>query len=665
MRGADGTGQRPDPAFEAFAEREPYFAVLTAPKFLRANLTPETEHEFFGSGETQVDATFTTIELRLAPHFAPTAILEYGCGAGRLALPLARHAARRAGLVTAVDRSPAMLRAAEHEAGRRGITNITFLTPEALFSGNQTFDFVNCYLVFQRTAPGEGVALLRQLVSRIRPGGIGVFHFPYRTDASRAVRSARWLRANVPGANAVANLIRRKPPADPFIDIRTYDLDQVLRVLDDASLRAAHIVFEHHAELSSAIVFAEVPMPLEAEAAAAPATIDVRTLVASTSIDELNRAAENYFASLTDWDHHLAKPFSSAEEAPLLLTDVATMLQGLRLTAGATVLEFGAGTGWLSRFLTQLGCRVILLDVSPTALRMAEALYERLPVIGDRPRPQFLLFDGRRIDLPNATVDRVVGLHALHHTPNPETVIGELGRILKPGGIAGFAEPGPRHSRSSLSQFEMRTYAVVENDIDVHALWDTARRSGFADIKLAIFNGLPFHVSLQEYEDFLAGGEACASWAASTRVFLRNVRSFFLFKEGSAREDSRSAVGLECQIHAQAVHDQVLQGQTIAIDATVTNSGTAVWLASNVATGGVTLGAHLYDASGLVTFDVQREPLADPPRDIQPGESVQRRIRLPPQQPGRYVVELDCVASGVNWFAQLGSRPERVPVDVA
>ena len=30
---------QPDRRWEAFAEREPYFAVLTAPKYLRANLT--------------------------------------------------------------------------------------------------------------------------------------------------------------------------------------------------------------------------------------------------------------------------------------------------------------------------------------------------------------------------------------------------------------------------------------------------------------------------------------------------------------------------------------------------------------------------------------------------------------------------------------------------
>ena len=36
-------------------EDEPYFTVLTDPKFLRANLTDEARREFFAGGETLVD----------------------------------------------------------------------------------------------------------------------------------------------------------------------------------------------------------------------------------------------------------------------------------------------------------------------------------------------------------------------------------------------------------------------------------------------------------------------------------------------------------------------------------------------------------------------------------------------------------------------------------
>src|SRR5262245_21561822 len=119
---------------EGSSADEPYFTVLTDPKFLRANLTDDARREFFGGGETLVDFMWRTIQLRLSPDFAPTAILEYGCGPGRLAIPLARRAARRAGKVTAVDRSPEMLRAARDAAAAHGVDHISFASPTELLA---------------------------------------------------------------------------------------------------------------------------------------------------------------------------------------------------------------------------------------------------------------------------------------------------------------------------------------------------------------------------------------------------------------------------------------------------------------------------------------------------------------------------------------------------
>ncbi|MFN2240562.1 MAG: methyltransferase domain-containing protein, partial [Thermoanaerobaculia bacterium] len=164
--------------------------------------------------------------------------------------------------------------------------------------------------------------------------------------------------------------------------------------------------------------------------AAAPSEplIDVQELIRNHSIEELNRSAEAYFSTLRSWDFHLSKPFCSTAEAPALLINFATMLQGLRLAPGLRALDFGAGSGWTSRFLTQLGCEVILLDVSESALRIAEELYARQPVIGDRPEPRFLVFDGRKIDLPDGCVDRILCFDAFHHAPNPDDVLREFAR---------------------------------------------------------------------------------------------------------------------------------------------------------------------------------------------------------------------------------------------
>ncbi len=173
----------------------------------------------------------------------------------------------------------------------------------------------------------------------------------------------------------------------------------------------------------------------------------------------------------------------------------------------------------------------------------------------------------------------------------------------------------------------MRNYRVVENDVDVHAMWRAAKTFGFRDLQLAVFHGPPFRVSLEAFEDFLAGGPATAPWVTSTRVFLRNARTFFLTKAGTERLDSRRAEGLACHIHTPAVEQVVRSGSPIAIDALVTNTGTSTWLPWGAGHGGVGCGAHLYDAEGaLLDFDAGVSPIGEPAREIAPGETVPVRI---------------------------------------
>jgi SAM-dependent methyltransferase len=659
-----------DRHWEAFAAREPYFAVLTAPRFLRANFTPDSEREFFATGEEYVGWLLRLIGERLVPEFAPVTTLEYGCGVGRLAIPFAR----RAGRVIAVDRSPAMLDAARREAARHGAGHIEFETPQTLLAANRAFDLVNCYGVLQRLPPAEGLEIVRSLVGRIGPGGVAVFHFPHRDRTSPLVQASRRIRSRFSVVNGVLNAVRRKPYGEPFIASYAYNLADVFRVIDDAfrarygaPIPAAHLIFEHQQGFGAAVAI--VQAPLEDLRVPAPARredpVDVRRMIADTTVEELNRTAEEYFSRLPDWEHHLAKPFNSADDTPTILMGVAAMLQGLRLAPGMTVLEFGAGTGWLSRFLTQLGCRVVLLDVSPSALAIAREVYVRLPIIGERPRPVFLTFDGHRIDLPDGSVDRILSFHAFHHVPNPESVIQEFGRVLTPGGIAGFVEPGPTHSRDPQSQFEMRAYRVVENDVDIHAIWRWASAKGFADMKLAVHHGPPFHVSLAEFEAFMAGGPGESKWVNSTRAFLRHVRTFFLYKAGTERVDSRSADALACRLDARLASGVVTAADPVRVDVTVTNTGRAVWLTPDAEYGGVSVGVHVYEGSGkLLDFDAARQPPTMPSREIAPGDTITCQLALAPRREGRYILELDCVASRVTWFAQVGSPPARIELNV-
>lgn len=395
--------------------------------------------------------------------------------------------------------------------------------------------------------------------------------------------------------------------------------------------------------------------------------IDVKELINQLSVEELCLAAEEYFARLTNWDYHLSKPFGSVDESREVLTMFAHVLPGLQLSPGMKVLDFGAGSCWTSRYLTQLGLEVIALDVSASVLKIGQELFARQPVIGNKPSPQFLHFNGQIIDLPDNSVDRILCFESFHHVPNPEQVMKEFCRVLKQGGIAGFSEPGPNHSRSIQSQYEMRSFTVIENDIDVHTIWSYAQKIGFTKIELAIFNELPVRVSLEEFEDFFSGTRTKERYIESTRCSMTNHRSFFMYKGELEFGDSRQLKGLSAQLSIDIPEKSVKEGTPFFATATVTNTGNLVWLPTTAGVGGVNLGVHLLDQSGQqINYDYFRQPLSPfgENKSIQPKETLNFEMQMSPLIKGRYILEFDLVSEGVGWFAANGSKTLKFNVEV-
>lgn len=391
--------------------------------------------------------------------------------------------------------------------------------------------------------------------------------------------------------------------------------------------------------------------------------IDVRELSKALTVEDLARTAEDYYRNtLAFADRYLAKPFADPHEAPEVLGSFAQLLGGLRLTPGLTVLDFGAGACWTTRFLTQLGCAVIALDVSATALELGRELFARMPPIGNPPPPRFLIFDGHRIDLPDASVDRIVCFDAFHHVPNPATVMGELGRVLGPGGIAGFSEPGPNHSRTARSQYEMKNYTAFENDVVMGDIWRWAQAAGFSAMELAVFSTESHRVSLTEFEEVVAGGPPLEAYGEKLRAFLTSHQTFFLTRRGSARRDSRERDGLMGEIAIDLERSEVREGEPIRARATVHNVGTAVWLPGSTQVGGVNLGVHLRLGDGRpVNVDFARVVLDG---ETLPGGIQRIDFTLEPPPRGNYLLEFDLVSEGVAWFEMNGSATATTKITV-
>jgi len=403
-------------------------------------------------------------------------------------------------------------------------------------------------------------------------------------------------------------------------------------------------------------------LPQQGEGLIRPADV-----MARHTLEELNATAEEYYRRIPDPAPLLAKPFANWQESPQMLHDLGLVLGGLHLGKTMRVLDFGAGTGWLTRILTQLQCQVYACDVSPTALALGRRLLEVLPPQGTVPyRPVFLQFDGVRIDLPDDSVDRIISFDAFHHVPNPDEVLREFARVLAPGGIAGFSEPGRYHSRSAQSQYEMNNHAVLENDINLENIAAAALAAGFTEVTVRTIGEL--EVPLADYTAMFDAG-APAHFQVRDRVWAHTAettfnRTVFFLHKGARVLDSCGHDGLAHHMTVSDNHVAGRAGVPVSISVDITNTGVARWLHENTEIFGIVrLAAHLFNEQGeLVDFDFTRHGL---PRSVEPGERLAMSISLPLLPAGRHIVVIDLVAEGVTWFENVGSTPVSLTVDIS
>ena len=251
------SGDAPSPSEEkrwaVLGASDPYWAVCTEDRFRAGRMSDADRAEFFASGEREVRQTLDLVARHLVPAFRPAVSLDYGCGVGRLTLPIARASGRAIG----VDISESMLREARANAQAQGVGNVAFQRPaEALAVRDQDLDFVHSYMVFQHIEPATGLGITRRLLARLRPGGVGALHYTYGRRAPFARRVVHRLRRRVPGVNAVVNLVQGRRLSEPMIPVYEYHLESVFALLSDMGCRTPHIrLTDHGGHLGAMFLF--------------------------------------------------------------------------------------------------------------------------------------------------------------------------------------------------------------------------------------------------------------------------------------------------------------------------------------------------------------------------------------------------------------------------
>jgi demethylmenaquinone methyltransferase/2-methoxy-6-polyprenyl-1,4-benzoquinol methylase len=112
-------------------------------------------------------------------------------------------------------------------------------------------------------------------------------------------------------------------------------------------------------------------------------------------------------------------------------TDPAHLQERLRLPASGRLLDAGGGTGRTSAALAPFIDRIVISDFSFHMLQRA-----RLKNHADPAQAR-----AQRLPFPDASFERVLVVDALHHFGDQRAAIGDLLRVLKPGGRLVIEEP--------------------------------------------------------------------------------------------------------------------------------------------------------------------------------------------------------------------------------
>jgi ubiquinone/menaquinone biosynthesis C-methylase UbiE len=120
-----------------------------------------------------------------------------------------------------------------------------------------------------------------------------------------------------------------------------------------------------------------------------------------------------------------------------------------KFKSGSTILDAGCGTGLISR---SLNGTVVGLDINVWNLERARV---------HAPQVNFIAGDIENLPLTDGKFDTIVCTETLEHLKQPEKAIGELDRVLKPGGRLIGSVPH-RHVIWNMRKFLLTTCPVSE-----------------------------------------------------------------------------------------------------------------------------------------------------------------------------------------------------------
>jgi len=227
----------PKKDWQKLGDNDPFFGVLSAEENKSESFDDAARSKFYDSGKAHIQTVLQIAKDQFG--FVPQGrALDFGCGVGRLTLPLAAKFNETVG----VDISDGMLKTARETADMQNVDNVVFQNSENSTGLPEAhFDFIHTYIVLQHMLKEEGEQVISQLIRCLKPGGVGAIHFTFDHIRGARFHKTREFVKRHSLARALGNLLTNKRWNRPVMLMSRYDLPSVFRLFGDNGIEKFYV----------------------------------------------------------------------------------------------------------------------------------------------------------------------------------------------------------------------------------------------------------------------------------------------------------------------------------------------------------------------------------------------------------------------------------------